>query len=66
MSRSYNQHKKTWDFSKFEARKWSNKTRRAYGKTLINKYIKAEDPDEIESPTQIHKDSGKGDIWKWD
>lgn len=66
MSRTYNQHKKTWDFPRFEAQKWSNKTRRAYGKALINEYTKAEDPDEVENSYQIHKDSGKSDIWKWD
>lgn len=66
MSRSHNQHKKTWNFPMHEAQKWSNKMRRAYGKELIAEYKKENDPDEVELPVQIDKDAGKGDIWKWD
>lgn len=66
MSRSKNQHKKTYDFPMHEAQKWSNVTRRAYGKQLIAAYAKAVDADDVELPDQISKDAKAGDPWCWD
>ena len=48
------------------AKKMSNKNRRAYGKRLIVELEKAEDTDEVEIPTDVHKDSGAGDVWNYD
>lgn len=66
MSRSKNQHKKTYDFPRYEAQKWSNVARRAYGKQLIAAYTKAVDADDVELADQISKDAKAGDIWIWD
>lgn len=66
MSRSKNQHKKTWCWPLHEAQKWSNVTRRAYGKQLITAYTKAIDTDDVELADQISKDAKAGDIWCWD
>ena len=66
MSRSKNQHHKTWDFPMHEAQKWSNVSRRAYGKQLIVAYTKATDTDNVELADQIRKDAKAGDPWIWD
>ena len=67
MSRSYKDRIKNWNYeAKHEAQKYSNRTRRSYGKELVVEYYKAADVEDVESPNQIHKNSGKGDIWKWD
>ena len=48
------------------AKKMSNKNRRAHGKRLIVELEKAKDTDEVEIPTDVHKDCGAGDIWNYD
>lgn len=66
MSRSRHQHKKSYDWPKNEAQKWSNRIRRNYGRKLISEYKKAIDTEAVDLPNQIDKDTGKGDAWKWD
>jgi hypothetical protein len=48
------------------AKKLSNKVRRCHGKRLLVELEKAEDVDEVETPTDVHKDSGAGDIWNYE
>lgn len=66
MSRSRNQHKKTYNFPLWEARKWARKSVRSQSRRIIDELMQAEDVEEV--PTKIYeKDrSGKGNIWNWD
>ena len=66
MSRSYNQHKKTYNFPLREARRWARKSVRAQNSRVIADCLKAMDVEQV--PTFIfEKDrSGKGDIWNYD
>lgn len=66
MSRSFNDHKKCWDFPLREAKKWSNKNRRTHGKRLIQELEKAEDPEAVETPVDLIPDAGKGNIFIYD
>lgn len=66
MSRSYNDHSKDYNLPQRVAKKRSNKVRRSHGKRLIVELEKAEDMDEVEISTDVHKDSGAGDIWNYD
>ena len=66
MSRSFNDHKKGWDFPLREAKKWSNKNRRTHGKRLIRELEKAEDPEDVEMIEDIPRDAGKGNILIYD
>ena len=66
MSRSYNDHKKSYDGHMREAKHWANKNRRTHGKRLIKELEKAADPDDIETSTDVIPDAGKGDIWIYD
>ena len=66
MSRSYNDHSKDYNLPQRVAKKWSNKVRRSHGKRLVVELEKAEDIDEVETPTDVHKDSGAGDIWNYE
>lgn len=66
MSRSYNDHKKGWDYPLRESKYWSNKNRRTHGKRLIKELEKAVDPDDIETPTDLPRDAGNGDIIIYD
>lgn len=66
MSRSRNQRKKSYNWPKNEAQKWSNRIRRNYGRMLISEYESVKDVEAIDLPDQVDKDTGKGDIWKWD
>ena len=65
MSRTYKTKRKN-EFPLGDAKKYSNRTRRNYGRELISEIIKREDKEEIDMPDQVHKDYGKGDLWKWD
>lgn len=66
MSRSYNTHSKDWNFPLRYAKKWSNKNRRAHGKRLLVELRKSEDTEDVETPIDVLKDSGAGDIWNYD
>lgn len=66
MSRSRNDHKKGWNFPKREAKKWSSKNRRTYGRRLLVEFRKSNDTEDVEMPIDVHPDSGKGDIWRYD
>lgn len=48
------------------AKKMSNKNRRAHGKRLLVELRKSEDTEDVETPIDVLKDSGAGDIWNYD
>lgn len=66
MSRSRNVHKKSWNFPLREAKKWSNKNRRTYGRRLLVELRKSNNVEDIEMAIDVRPDSGKGDIWIYD
>lgn len=66
MSRSRNDHKKSWNFPLRDAKKWSNKNRRTHGKRLLIEIEKSNDAEDVEMPIDVLRDSGKGDIWRYD
>ena len=65
MSRSYNKHNKSWNAPKREAKFYSKKNRRQYGKRLLAKMAKT-DPDDNDMPVDLDKNAGNGDIWIYD
>lgn len=66
MSRSRNQHKKTYNWPLWEARRWARKSVRAQNRRIIVQLMKAEDTEEISTKVYEKDRSGKGDIWVWD
>lgn len=66
MSRSKNKHNKRFNTAQREAKFWSKKNRRVHGARLVNAIEKAEDPDDVEMPTDLPKDAGKGNLWIYD
>ena len=66
MSRSRNQHKKTYNWPLWEARRWARKAVRAQNRRIIVRLMKAKDIEEISTKIYEKDRSGKGDIWAWD
>ena len=66
MSRSYNDHKKSYNFPLRDAKYWSNKNRRTHGKQLIQQLKIASDVDDVETSIDVARDAGKGDIYIYD
>lgn len=65
MSRTRNKHHASWNYAKREAKFYSKKNRRNYGKKLLNN-IKNTDPEDNELPVDVPKNAGKGDMWIYD
>ena len=65
MSRSKNKHHASWNYSKRQAKYYSNKNRRNYGKQLIRNMDKV-DPEDDERAITADKNAGKGNIWIYD
>lgn len=65
MSRSKNKHHASWNYPKRQAKHWSNKQRRVYGRCLESK-LKDDLEGNSEMPAYLPKNAGRGDIWIYD
>lgn len=66
MSRSYNNHKKNYNFPLRDAKKWAKYSAKAQNARIIANMKKAEDPEAVSDKVFFKDRSGKGDIWKYD